>query len=203
MLKLAMAAPKLCLTALLVLLSSQTWGAALETPVPLGDARFERNAGQLGPAFDFVARGRRAVALISAGRVLMGSGAASVEMSLKGSSLTAEATPESQLPLRTSYFLGGDPDRWYTGTENYERVRYSEVYPGVDVVYYARNDQLEYDFVVAAGVSPSVIRLEFSGAAAVEITCRIPASSSGCASQRGGPRSVDSVRFGLWQGFCR
>ena len=169
MLKLAMTAPTLGLAALFVLSSSQTQGAAPKTPVPSGDIRFERNAGQVSTAFDFIAHGRRAVALISAGRVLMGSGAASVEMSLQGSNLTAEATPESQLPLRTSYFLGGDPDRWYTGAENYERVRYREIYPGVDVVYYARDDQLEYDFVVAPGVSPSVIRLEFSGAEAVEI----------------------------------
>ena len=170
MLKLAMTAPTLGLAALFVLSSSQTQGAAPKTPVPPGDIRFERNAGQVGPAFDFVARSRRAVALISAGRVLMGTGTASVEMSLRGSNLTAEATPESPLPLRTSYFLGSDPDRWYAGAENYERVRYREVYPGVDVVYYARDDQLEYDFVVAPGVSPSVIRLEFSGAEAVEIT---------------------------------
>jgi len=35
------------------------------------------------------------------------------------------------------------------------------VYPGVDLVYYGNPGQLEYDFVVAPGADPAVIRLAF------------------------------------------
>jgi hypothetical protein len=38
------------------------------------------------------------------------------------------------------------------------------VYPGVDVIYYGNGRELEYDFVVAAGADPAVIRISFSGA---------------------------------------
>ena len=44
------------------------------------------------------------------------------------------------------------------------RVKYEGVYPGVDLVYYGNQRQLEYDFVVAPGADPSQIKLSFAGA---------------------------------------
>jgi hypothetical protein len=43
-------------------------------------------------------------------------------------------------------------------------VKYEAVYPGVDLIYYGNQQQLEYDFVVAAGADPKAIRLSFQGA---------------------------------------
>ena len=36
----------------------------------------------------------------------------------------------------------------------YERVAYRDVYPGIDLVYYGQQGQLEYDFVLAPGSRP-------------------------------------------------
>jgi uncharacterized repeat protein (TIGR01451 family) len=52
---------------------------------------------------------------------------------------------------------------------SYARVRYREVYAGIDLVYYDRAGQLEYDFVVAAGADASAIRLTFEGADSVRV----------------------------------
>ena len=39
---------------------------------------------------------------------------------------------------------------------HYGQVSYKDVYPGIDVVYYGNQRQLEYDFVVApARIEPS------------------------------------------------
>ena len=46
---------------------------------------------------------------------------------------------------------------------------YTQVYPGVDVVYYGNQRQLEYDFVVAPGRDASAIKLQFDGAEKVEV----------------------------------
>jgi len=70
---------------------------------------------------------------------------------------------EEQLPGTANYFIGNDPDKWHTSVPTYGKVRYSSVYPGIDLVYYGNQRQLEYDFVVAAGADPKHIRLEFSG----------------------------------------
>jgi len=88
-----------------------------------------------------------------------------VRMRLAGASGGAPAPAgEEQLPGKVNYFTGNDPAKWHTGVPTYAKVRYRGVYPGVDLVYYGNQRQLEYDFVVAAGADPKPIRLQFAGA---------------------------------------
>jgi hypothetical protein len=47
---------------------------------------------------------------------------------------------------------------------NYAKVKFANVYPGVDLVYYGKQRELEYDFVVAQGADPRQIELSFAGA---------------------------------------
>jgi hypothetical protein len=73
-------------------------------------------------------------------------------------------------PGTTNYFLGNDPRRWRTGVEAYARARYSQVLPGVDLVYYGNGEErLEYDLVLAAGVDPSGVALSFEGVDSLHI----------------------------------
>ena len=59
------------------------------------------------------------------------------------------------------------------GVEHYGRVQYEDVYPGVNLVYYGTNQrQLEYDFVIAPGADPNVIRMHFDGVDALRIDDR-------------------------------
>jgi len=87
--------------------------------------------------------------------------------------IAANPEPEvvglDELPGKSNYFLGNDPKRWRTNIPTYARVKYHGVYPGVDLVYYSRQRQLEYDFVVAPGADPRVITLAFPGADRLEI----------------------------------
>ena len=63
-----------------------------------------------------------------------------------------------------NYFLGNDPARWRRNVPAYSRVRYTNVYPGVDMIFYGRKDGgLEYDLVVAAGADPEQIRFRVAG----------------------------------------
>lgn len=75
------------------------------------------------------------------------------------------ARPEGISPLRAkvSYFLGRDPKGWLTSISTFARLRYAGVYPGIDLVYYGRPGQLEYDFVLAPQASVGDIALRFSG----------------------------------------
>jgi hypothetical protein len=88
-----------------------------------------------------------------------------VRMRLVGASIGAAAPAgQEQLPGTANYFIGDDPAKWRTSVPTYARVRYRGVYPGVDLVYYGNQRQLEYDFVVAPGTDPKPIRLRFAGA---------------------------------------
>jgi hypothetical protein len=76
----------------------------------------------------------------------------------------APATPGPELPGKVNYFQGNDPRQWKLGLPTYERVRYHNVYAGVDVVYYGNQQQLEFDLMLQPGADPGRIRLKISGA---------------------------------------
>ncbi len=93
-----------------------------------------------------------------------------LRMQLTGANPTAAAEALEQLPWEANYFRGKDPTQWRRNVTQYAKVKYSQVYPGIDLIYYGTQQQLEYDFVVAPGTTPQAIQLEFAGADKVEIT---------------------------------
>ena len=74
-----------------------------------------------------------------------------------------------ELPGKTNYFFGSDPNKWQSDVPNYARIRYQSVYPGVNLEYYGSQSQLEYDFVIAPGADPRIIKLSFEGARKVAL----------------------------------
>jgi hypothetical protein len=73
------------------------------------------------------------------------------------------------LPGKVNYFLGKDPGQWRTGVPIYAKVRYAQVYPGVDLLYYGHQQQVEYDFALAPGADPKAITLLIEGVEALEV----------------------------------
>jgi hypothetical protein len=74
-------------------------------------------------------------------------------------------------PMRgtVNYLRGNDPAKWQTNLPTYGKVKFDDVYPGVDLVYYGNSRRLEYDFIVAPGASPDAITLGFEGADSVKL----------------------------------
>jgi hypothetical protein len=87
-----------------------------------------------------------------------------IRMELAGANSGMRVEGADQLPGKVNYFIGNDPAKWRSDVPTYARVRYTTVYPGVDLVYYGNQHQLEYDFIVAPGADPRSIRLHFAGA---------------------------------------
>ncbi len=92
-----------------------------------------------------------------------------LRMKLVGANSNPEVAAVEELPSKSNYFIGNDPTKWRTDVPSYAKVRYEAVYPGVDLVYYGNQQQLEYDFVVAPGADPAIIALDFAGADQREI----------------------------------
>jgi len=145
---------------------------ALETPnieaLPLS---FEANQGQADPAAQFLARGNGyTLALTPRDAVFARLGASQpVRIELVDASPLAALCGEQPLPGRVHYLRGNDPSRWQVDVPTYARVRYEQVYPGVDLVFYGNQRQIEYDFVLAPGVKPDAIELGIHGAEAVRV----------------------------------
>ncbi len=74
-----------------------------------------------------------------------------------------------ELPAKAHYFLGSDPRAWRTNLPTYAKVRYADIYPGIDMIFYGNAKQLEYDFIVAPGNDPACIRLAFEGPEQIEL----------------------------------
>src|SRR5439155_17798981 len=79
---------------------------------------------------------------------------------LVGANQAAKVTALDELPGKSNYFIGSDPKKWRTDVPTYAKVKYEGVYPGIDLVYYGNQRQLEYDFVVAPGADPKAIALK-------------------------------------------
>jgi hypothetical protein len=81
-----------------------------------------------------------------------------------GANAKARVVPEEELRTKVNYFLGNNPGQWRTQVSTFGKVRYESVYPGVDLVYYGNQRQLEYDWVLAPGANPETIAWRYEGA---------------------------------------
>lgn len=145
---------------------------------------FEKNQGQMSPRVEFISRGPGYEIRLGKDRVdfiLQQSSAkhtknqepeeskrkendfpAKVGMHwLNG--LVTSPVEEAPLPGRSHYFHGSAPENWITDIPNSAKVRYPEVYPGIDLLFYGSGKKLEYDFVVSPYSDPKDIVVEYSG----------------------------------------
>ena len=133
---------------------------------------FEPNQGQSDAQVKFLARGDGYGLFLTANSAVLSlrqasngkSRGAVLGMDLVGTKGARAIAGVDLLPGSSSYFIGNDPSKWHTHIPQFAQVRYSAVYPGIDLIYYGRQGQLEYDFRVTPGSDPSQVKLHFSGA---------------------------------------
>lgn len=134
---------------------------------------FEANRGQAGDSADYLARGAGYTLQLEATTALFqlrnGKNSTTVQMRVLGGDPNARAEELNELEGKANYFVGNDPAQWQQNIPTYERVRYREVYRGIDLVYYGNQRQLEYDFNVAPGQDAGAIKLRFEGADKVSV----------------------------------
>src|SRR5207253_10334794 len=69
---------------------------------------------------------------------------------------------ESLQSCHTNYLIGQDPSRWLTHVPNFGEVRYSSLYPHIDLVFHGNGEHLEHDFIVSPGGDVSAIRIRLT-----------------------------------------
>lgn len=135
---------------------------------------FEANQGQTNPQVKYLAHGSNyGLFLTSQGAVLTLHAAdktSAVRMTLAGSNADAKVGGVDELPGKSNYIIGNDPAKWHSNIPLFSRVRYANVYPGIDLLFYGKQGQLEYDFQVARGTDPAKISLDFSGSNPLQLT---------------------------------
>ena len=158
------------------------------------EVSFEPNRGQTDPRVRYISRGAgrplflKPDGLVARLRVPESDTDHVVEMKIIGANAQAESEELDPRPGRSNYFVGNDPDGWQRGVRRYARVKFREVYPGIDLLYRGSAEPvsdggqlLEYDFIVKPGADPGRIRLQFNGVEDVrvddegDLTLRTPA----------------------------
>ena len=147
---------------------------------------FEPNRGQTDPRVQFVSRGAGYTIFLSptsatfalqrgagtgrptvSGQPPSAAESAVVRMDLLGASPDIAIEPQDKLPGIANYLTGSTRTQWPTNLPTYAKTRSPNVYPGIDLIYYGTQGQLEYDFVLTPLADPASIRLRFSGATPV------------------------------------
>jgi uncharacterized repeat protein (TIGR01451 family) len=153
---------------------------------PLG---FEVNAGQTDAAVQFVSRGIGYTLFLTPTEAVMnlsgppdrraadrqaqsasqGAPSSVLRMKLVGSNPAPRVSQRDRLPGSVNYVVGADRKKWHTQIPRFGKVEYEDVYPGVNLVYYGNQRQLEYDFVVEPGADVDSIELAFDGAGTLRV----------------------------------
>jgi hypothetical protein len=133
---------------------------------------FEPNLGQAGADVQFFAHGPGYALALERDSAALALGSETLRLRLGGLQGGQAPRAESPMPGRVNYYVGSEPSRWRENVATYARVRYSSVYPGIDLVYYGTQGRLEYDFDVAPGANSRNIRVEFDGAERVTLDVR-------------------------------
>jgi hypothetical protein len=144
---------------------------AFLTALPLS---FEPNQGQLDPQIQFLTQGPGYRLSLTTSEAVFALNRAdtdrsTVRMKLIGTTGTATITGAKPLAGRIHYIHGNDPREWHTNIPTYAEVKYRGVYPGVDLVYYGKSGQLEYDFVIAPEADPAIIAVGFDGVERLDV----------------------------------
>lgn len=131
---------------------------------------FEKNQGQTDKEVAFLLRGKGYQLFLAEQEAVLSlhvpkqkSGAV-LRSSLVGAATKPLITGEGLKPAKSNYFIGNDKKQWQQQVPNYAQVRYNEVYPGIDLLYYGKQNMLEYDFVLDPNIDYKQIQMRYKGA---------------------------------------
>ncbi|HUD98112.1 MAG TPA: SBBP repeat-containing protein [Bryobacteraceae bacterium] len=128
--------------------------------------------GANSPGLPFVAHlSGHVVGFGDSGAIFARSGSNRPEAVLQfaGARPNVEARADGSPAGVANYLIGSRPEQWQTGLPLFERIKYTGLYPGIDLIYYGSGNRLEYDLFVAPGASWRSIRLAFRDAEAIQI----------------------------------
>ena len=150
---------------------------------------FEQNQGQTDPRVKFLAHGNGYTLFLTDGEAVLrlrapagrkgvarkyhansgapkfaSGGDSVVRLALVAANPASQAEGLEIQSGHSNYLIGNDSSRWQRNVALYGRVKYRDVYPGIDAVYYGNQDRLECDYIVAPSANPNRIALQVNGA---------------------------------------
>lgn len=134
---------------------------------------FEKNEGQTNDLVKYFSHKRDYSLYFTPDEVILALPNKSSSTVLKIQFIGASPNPVVQgmeeQESKSNYFIGNDSNQWLTNISHFAKVCYKDLYPGIDVVFYGNDEQLEYDICVAPGSDPQNIHMHIEGSKALSI----------------------------------
>ena len=92
-----------------------------------------------------------------------------VRMRFVGANNNSKLVGVDKMPGKSHYYIGIDQKKWHTNIPQYGKVKVKDVYPGIDVVFYGKNEFLEFDFIVRPGADPKQIKIAYENVEKVSV----------------------------------
>lgn len=140
--------------------------------------RFVENIGQMDEQFRFVSQGGKYKSFLAPGGAIISLTQHEKDQIIDSNIIHLQFLNSDQnaliegidaLASRSNYLNGNNPEKWHTNVKHYERVKYSNLYPDIDLILYGNQQRLEYDFVIKPGGNPDQIELCYEGADSIYI----------------------------------
>ncbi len=129
---------------------------------------FVENHGQADPRVRAVGSGPSFKAWFEDDGVLLQQGASTVHLSFAGALPQPAITLADPSGAHANFLRGSDPTLWHTDLPMFKAVHYTDVWPGVGMLFREDQAHLEVEYDVAAGANISDIRLCFNGDATIQ-----------------------------------
>ena len=158
--------------------------------------RFEPNQGQASDGSQYIADSATYQIHFSPDRAVLflaGSPQQTLPIDLVAASANARIAPAVPFSGHSNYYLKANPSSWLTGVPNYAELRYEQIYPGIDLVFYGNRGRLEYDFVVAPWADPEAIAMRVPKDAAPTI------AADGSLQLKAGDKTVEFLNPLVYQ----
>jgi hypothetical protein len=134
---------------------------------------FELNRGQANREVKYVSRGAGYSLFLTPTEARLAlrnsKSETSLSMLFNGANSSPQIEGSDELEGKSNYFSGKDSNDWHKRIGHYTKVRYRDLYPGIDMIFYGNQQNIEYDFIVAPGMDTRIIDLVFKGAQSIKI----------------------------------
>ncbi len=112
---------------------------------------------------DFYATAQGNHVQLGAQSVTLNAGTQAITLNFVGALPAARPVGEKQLAATANYFLSNDPHQWREDVPLYKRIRYTNLYPGVDLAYTFAEGNLKSEFTLQPGAALESLRLRYEG----------------------------------------
>jgi hypothetical protein len=91
-----------------------------------------------------------------------------VKLDFVGANRKPRIEAKDPTPAVVSYFHGRK-ENWKTGLATYGSIVYSDLWPGIDLIYSGTATRLKYTFLVKPGADPAQVRLAYRGVRGIRL----------------------------------